>query len=152
MGFFGTYHFDGTAWSETDPDGGLSGSEPWLWVDVYDSDFATLRYGPAGSGTGTSYLGLTPRIYFDSTNASAPTDVGREARGLVEWWASRHPDASGADQEAKEAEIASFLASDDEPPDDEPADDADIFVEIKTARFLVAMGLPLPDELAAESA
>ncbi|MDP1794083.1 MAG: hypothetical protein Q8K63_08095 [Acidimicrobiales bacterium] len=52
------------------------------------------------------------------------------------------------DQHAKQLEIAAFLAADEEPPDEEPTDDADVFVEIKTARFLSALGLPLPPDLA----
>lgn len=148
MGFFGTYQFNGTVWSEADPNGPAS-VEPVLWVDIHDSDFTMVRYAPAGPGSGVAYLGMTPRIYFDSDDASAPTDVDREARGLVAWWASLHADASDADKQAKQLEIAAFLAGDEDPSDEDPADDADVFVEIKTARFLAAMGLPLPQDLEA---
>jgi len=46
MGFFGTYQYDGPAWVEGDPDAGPVGSEPWFWLDIYDSDYATVRYAP----------------------------------------------------------------------------------------------------------
>jgi hypothetical protein len=151
MGFFGTYQFDGAAWAKVAPEAGPSGPEPWLWVDVYDSDFATVRYAPVGSGTGVAYLNGTPRTYFESDDASAPTDVEREAQGLTGWWAARKPDADADMLASKRDELAALLASDDEPPDDDPEDDADIFSEIKTARFLMAMDLPLPEALAAES-
>ena len=151
MGFFGTYQFDGAVWAEGDPEVGPSGPEPWLWVDVYDSDFATVRYAPVGSGTGVAYLNLTPRIYFESDDASAPTDVEREAQGLTEWWAAGNPDADADALASQRDVIAALLASDVEPPEDDPEDDADIFSEIKAARFLVAMGLHLPEDVAAES-
>ena len=151
MGFFGTYQFDGSAWTEGDPESGPSGPEPWLWVDIHDSDFATIRYAPAGSGTGVAFLNLTPRIYFESDDVSAPTDVTRESRGLTDWWAARQP---GADVQALASQrevIAALLASDLEPPVEDAEDKADIFAEMKAARFLTAMNLPLPDELTRES-
>jgi hypothetical protein len=50
--------------------------------------------------------------------------------------------------------IASFLADDiqqqqldDDEDDAEDLDDAEIYVEVKVARFLRAVGLPVPDEL-----
>ena len=147
MGFSGTYHFKGTALSDADPSGPAD-AEPFLSVDIHDSDFTTVTYAPIGPGTGFAYLGYTPRIYFDSEGASPPTDVELEARGLVAWWMSLHVEATATDQQAKQFEIAAFLAADEEPPDEEPTDDADVFVEIKTARFLSALGLPLPSDLA----
>jgi hypothetical protein len=56
------------------------GPEPWLVVDIHDSYVATIAYRPAGSGSGVAYLGVTPRTYFEDPDASAPTDVVREAR------------------------------------------------------------------------
>jgi hypothetical protein len=148
MGFFGTYQFDGESWTERDPAVGPVGSEPWLWIDVHDSDFTTVRYAPFEPGSGTAYLGFTPRDYFENSDASSPTDVGQEARGLARWWLSRRQGASEDDLSNKAAEIALFLASDDAPTDENSEDDADIFVEIKTARFLSALDLPMPDDLA----
>jgi hypothetical protein len=150
MGFFGTYQFDGTAWVEGDPEAGPSGPEPWMWVDVYDSDFVTVRYAPSGPGTGVAFLNLTPRIYFESAGASAPTDVARESQGLTEWWAARQPVADDEALANQREVIAALLASDVEPPDDDPEDEADIYAEMKAARFLAAMSLPLPEELSVE--
>jgi hypothetical protein len=149
MGFFGTYQFDGLSWTERDPAVGPVGSEPWLWIDVHDSDFTTVRYAPLDeSGSGTAYLGFTPRDYFEDPDASSPTDVDQEARGLARWWALRQEGATEDDLSRKAAEIVAFLATDDEPIDEDYEDSADIFVEIKTARFLSALDLPIPDALA----
>lgn len=152
MGFFGTYLFDGDRWHDRDPDAGPpSTPEPWLLVDIQDSDIATLTYGPAGPGSGVAYLGDTPRTYWEREDASAPTDVHREAAGLASWRA-RLP-LPGAVPTA--ADLAGYLAADvdpadvdlDEELDVDAMDDADVFVEIKTARLLLALGLPLPPGL-----
>ncbi len=108
---------------------------------------------PARAATGTAYLGCTPRTYFDNEDASAPTDVSREATGLAEWWACRQGGASEAEVDAKRREIETYLADDEDPgeieydEDVDGLDDAEIFVEVKTARFLNALGLPVPDDL-----
>ena len=67
---------------------------PWLSVDIYDSDFATVRYEPPGPGSGTAYLGNTPRTYFGNESASASTDVLREADGLASWLAQQQEKSS----------------------------------------------------------
>jgi hypothetical protein len=121
-------------------------------LDIYDSDFVTIRYAPAGSGTGIAFLNQTPRIYFESDDASAPTDVDGESLGLAEWWTAGHSGASAEEQGVRRREIAMLLASDFERSDEDFEDDADIFAEVKAARFLSAMGLPLPDDLAEGSA
>jgi hypothetical protein len=146
VGFFGTYLYSEGAWSTVDPDA-FRGAEPLLRVDIHDSDFTTVTYAPRGIGTGTAYLGFTPRTYFDIEDASAPTDVDLEGRGLAAWWALHHPEATAEDQLTKQREITAFLAADEELSDEELSDDADVFVEIKTARFLAAMGLPSPPDL-----
>ncbi|WP_018684502.1 hypothetical protein [Actinokineospora enzanensis] len=152
MGFFGQYVYDGTGWHNQDDWDGSTQPEVWLTLDIFDSDVASVRYHPNGSGAGVAYLGHTPRSYFDDPDASEPTDVPREAAGLAAWWAAR----SGGDAAGKVDEIAGFLAGDDDLDDDlddaddgEDAedDDADIFVEIKAARFLAALDLPLPQDL-----
>jgi len=146
MGFFATYQFDGSTWAEGDPEAGPTGPEPWLWVDVHDSDFATIRYAPAGPGTGVAFLNSTPRAYFGSEDASPQTDVEREALGLAQWWSGHSPGGSVVGQESKRYEIAALLASDDdEMADGEETDDADIFAEIKAARLLKTLGLPMPE-------
>lgn len=152
MGFFGGYIFDGSTWHGFDPDSGQNPdiAEPWLSADIHDSDFATVLYEPAGPGSGTAYLGCTPRIYFGDESASAPTDALREAAGLASWLARQRVVSDEA--ELREL-IASFLAADieDQLPDHDagPADDdlGGTFVEAKVARFLKAVGLPVPDEL-----
>lgn len=58
--------------------------ESWLLVDIYDSDMAAVVYRPTGSGSGDRHLGVTLRIYFEDPDASAPTDVAREAGGLYD--------------------------------------------------------------------
>lgn len=126
--------------------------EPWLLVDIHDSDIATITYRPPGPGSGVAYLGDTPRTYFENPDASAPTDAAREAAGLGAWWAHQHGRTSGTEREAKEAELAAYLAEDLNPADidhddDDDPDDAEVFVEVKTARFLAALDLPVPDDL-----
>ena len=85
MGFFGGYIFDGQGWLEFEPAAGTvpEGGTPWLKVVIFDSDIADISYHPAGPGTGVAYLGYTPRVYFEDENASAPSDVEREAAGLA---------------------------------------------------------------------
>lgn len=155
MGFFGTYLFDGHRWAAHPPAEQPTNAEPWLLVDIHDSDIATLTYRPPGPGSGVAYLGDTPRTYFENPDASAPTDVAREAAGLGAWWAQQHGGASDIERRAKEAELAAYLAEDLDPADmdlddadDDDLDDAEIFVEVKTARFLAALDLPVPDALA----
>ncbi|HEX7305567.1 hypothetical protein [Lentzea sp.] len=152
MGFFGTYAFEHGEW-KTLSEGELPPlSEPSLWIDIHDSDITSVVYTPAGPGSGVAYLGLTPRTYFENPNASDPTDVLREASGLAAWWALV---SSGSDVVAKQAEILGFLAEDenpdefewDESEDIDEIDDGEVFVEVKTARFLAALDLPLPAEL-----
>ena len=142
MGLFGKYVFEGKALVTAV---GEAPAEPWLSVDIHDSDFAAVVYRPAGTGAGIAYLGDTPRTYFDDEDASEPTDTGREGRGLAEW-AALVGGTAAAD------ELACFLAEDGDPEDvsefeADDVDDADVFVEIKTARFLTALGLPVPEEL-----
>ena len=169
MGFFGGYIFNGHNWLEFEPSAGSvpKVGSPWLRVVIYDSDIADIGYHPAGPGTGVAYLGFTPRVYFEDDNASAPTDVEREAAGLAAWVAAYQ---GGGDETALQDLIAPFLASDDdsegledddyddredawgdsEEPDseDDDLDDADTFVEVKLARLFTAIGLPLPTDLA----
>ncbi|MEU0077643.1 hypothetical protein ABZY58_06995 [Micromonospora tulbaghiae] len=87
-----------------------------------------------------------------------PTDAAREAAGLSASWAHQHGRAGGTERETKEAELAAYLAEDLNPvdtdhdhdedeDDDEDLDDAEVFVEAKTARFLAALDLPVPDDL-----
>ena len=154
VGFFGTYLYDGTGWIPHQPDELPTIAKPWLVVDIHDSDITTVTYRPAGPGSGVAYLGHTPRTYFEDADASAPTDVAREATGLGSWWAELRGGASDSERRAKEAELAAYLAEHADSTDidldaDADADeDAAISVEVKTARFLATLDLPVPDELA----
>jgi hypothetical protein len=157
MGFFGRYVFDGSTWHglDLDSDQVPELAAPWLRIDIYDSDIAAVQYEPAGPGSGIAYLGYTPRTYFEDESASAPADVRREAEGLASWLARQQ----GGDDEAELREmIASFLAGDvqerhlddggsDSEDDAGDLDDGEVFVEVKVARFLRAVGLPVPGDL-----
>jgi hypothetical protein len=145
MGLFATWMYVDAAWAHMPPDADPDGSEPWLWVDIHDSDFVTIQYSPHGDATGVAFLGFTPRTYFEDETASEPTDRQREALGLAQWWASTR--SGPVDLEAKAAEIQAFLAEDLAPGLDEDLDEDDIFVELKTERFLSAISGPPPPDL-----
>jgi hypothetical protein len=132
------------AWAHVPPDLDPAGPEPWLWLDIHDSDFVTVQYAPRGDATGIAFLGFTPRTYFEDETASDPTDPHLEARGLAQWWASSQADA---DIDRKAAELQAFLAEDLPPGLDDELDEEDIFVELKTERFLSSLGLPPPPDL-----
>lgn len=149
MGAFAAFLYDGTQWLPYDDDI-PDAADPWLAVDIYDSDIATVRYAPAGPGTGIAYLGDTPRNYFQDDEESAPIDIHREAAGLAAWWSLLHDIGDAGAIQAKEAELGSYLATDtasteaalDEQEDEPDTDEGELFVEIKTARFLTALDLP----------
>ena len=154
MGFFGGYIFDGSSWRDFDPQAGQvpAGTALWLSVCIYDSDIAEVRYEPAGPGSGTAFLGFTPRAYYEDESASAPADVAREAAGLASWVARQQ---GRADEAELRQVIAPFIADDtpeslddlDADDDDADLDEADIFVEAKVSRLLKALGLPAPPGL-----
>ena len=85
MGFFATYLFSGGTWTEIEPDQEPhepAVAEPWLYVDIHDSDIATVMYAPAGPASGIAFLGVTPRTYFEDAAASrAVEDATRERVG-----------------------------------------------------------------------
>lgn len=145
MGLFATWMYVDRAWAHVPPDAVPSGLEPWLWLDIHDSDFVTVQYAPRGDAAGIAFLGFTPRTYFEDETASEPTDPGLEALGLAQWWASMQSDP--VDIDAKAVDLQAFLAEDLPPGLDDELDDEDIFVELKAERFLSAMGLPLPPDL-----
>jgi hypothetical protein len=155
VGLFGTYLYDGIRWLEYQSDHHRDLAEPWLMVNIYDSDIATVVYRPAGLGAGVAYLGHTPRTYFEDAEASAPTDAAREAAGLATWWGRVRGVADDAERKMKERQLVAYLAEDinpaeidvDEDEDVNHLDDAEIFVEVKTVRFLAALDLPVPDDL-----
>jgi hypothetical protein len=103
----------------------------------------------ARSGNGIAYLGVTPRTYFEDPNASMPTDAAREAQALGEWRSQQHRGGDNVEREVTAAELAANIAADIDPDhlaadedDHEDLNGADIFVEVKTAHFLAALGLP----------
>jgi hypothetical protein len=149
MGFFGTFLCEDGRWSESADGTTRTPHQPWMTVSIHDSDIATITYAPTGPGSGVAFLGITPRIYFEDDSASAPTDPDREARGLAAWWAAVHRVSDGTAQVMKERELRAFLVSDVLPSGDEDADDEEIFVERRAARFIQALGLPAPGGLPA---
>ncbi|MEW9530066.1 hypothetical protein [Microbispora sp. NPDC049125] len=158
MGFFGTYLYDGSRWLEHEADQHPDLAEPWLMMSVHDSDITTVVYRPAEPGSGVAYLGVTPRTYFEDPEASAPTDPALEATGLANRWGQVHGVSSDAEREDKKLQLAPYLAEDvdpaeidvDEDEDVDDLDDGEVFVEVKTAAFLGALDLPLPDDLSQE--
>jgi hypothetical protein len=147
VGFFGTYLYESGRWSERDD--AREATEPWLFLNIYDSDIATIMYRPCAPGTGMTFIGHTPRKYFDDPEASLPTDTVLESAGLAAWWADHRGLDDDLERAAKQTEIASYLASDADwdlawPRDDE---DNDRPVEVTVGRFLEALGLAVPDEL-----
>lgn len=140
VGFFGNYVYTQGQWTEVDVDSGPP--EPtgvWMFVSIHDSDFATVRYLPSGDGRGEAFLGFTPRIYFEEPSASPPTNAPLEAAGLVSWTR-----VAGTDASPRADVIEAFLATDEEEDFDERAElpDDEVFVELKTAKFIKALGLP----------
>ncbi len=164
MGFFGTYLLTGDTWSvvpelapEVVPSWVPMDEVPWLYMEIHDSDLTILRYEPSGPGSGVAYLGYTPRTYFDDDDASAPTDVDAEAAGLAAWLALRPGAPAGVDASTIKPYLAEDLGPDEDAAFDEgeefdddidtDIDAGEVFVEIKTARLLRQLGLPLPDGL-----
>ncbi|MEV0151779.1 MULTISPECIES: hypothetical protein [unclassified Nonomuraea] len=156
MGFSAIYLFDGRQWTEHQEEPVPPAVEPWLMVDIHDSDIATVVYRPAGRGSGIAYLGFTPRTYFEDEDASSPTDVVREATGLADWWMLRSQGGGEVDHAVKASELLGYLAEDRDPweldldeeeEDVDVLDDGEVFVEVKTARFLEALDLPVPEDL-----
>ncbi len=80
MGLFARFTHSEGQWREAE-----SASEPYLFIDVHDSDIATVDYRPSFSGTGRFYLGTEPRIYFEDDKASEPVDREVEAQGFAQW-------------------------------------------------------------------
>ncbi|MCP2271133.1 hypothetical protein [Actinokineospora diospyrosa] len=132
---FGRYVYDGSRWHAREEWDDSVQPDVWLTLDVFDSDLASVRYFPNGPGAGVAYLGHTPRAYFGEDEASEPTDVRREAAGLAAWWAAT---GGAGDTAGKADEIAGLLAADD------GSHEGETFVEDQAARFLAALGVPLP--------
>ena len=135
MGLFWNGLYDGHRWTESDeepaevPDGCLA-------VSVHDSDIGVVRYAPVGDGSGTAFVGFTPRTYFE--DETAPTcDPDVEAAALVAW-----AETTGMAAPAV-ADVRPFLAGDDDTFDEED----DPFVESAVAGLLTMLGVPVPEAL-----
>lgn len=131
MGLFATFVFADGTWD------GTADATPRLTAKVHDSDFVTLDYAPVlGGGNGRCYVGFEPRHYFEDETASDPVDVEAEARGLAAWAADVRETV--ADPAAIVGMLASPIAEDEAP---------DVFVEAALVRLLLALGLPVPEDL-----
>ncbi|MCD9197830.1 hypothetical protein [Aeromicrobium wangtongii] len=130
MGLFATFVFAGGSWD------GSADQTPRFAAKVHDSDFVTIDYAPAlAGGTGHCYVGFEPRHYFEDETASDPVDTDAEARGLAAWAADVRGTVIDPDV------VRGLLAS---PEGDEAPD---VFVEAALVRLLLALGLPLPEDL-----
>lgn len=153
MGFFGRYIFDGRAWracTQDDPEK-LPIIEPWLYLEIYDSDYAIIKYRPRGPGSGVAFISFTPRTYFEDADASSPTDPDVEAAGLAA--AIMSMGAPGKfDSVGLQAVIREFLTDDGETEQLEAnwitgSSHDDPFVESKVRHLLEALELPMPQGL-----
>jgi len=134
MGLFGRFTFSAGEWTSAD-----SLAEPYLAVDVHDSDIATVDFRPAGDVAGRCYLGFQPRVYFEDPDASAPVDNAAAAHGLAGWA------RTATHREVDPDDVLALLAT-----DDEDADPEDLFVEETVRRLLELLGVPVPEELLSE--
>lgn len=130
MGFFGKFSYDNGQWREREP-----GAEPYLVIDIHDSDIATIDYRPAKSASGRFYLGVEPRFYFENESANAPVDVDAEAQAFATWVG----DVCG--KQIATSDVQQLMANSD------GGDPDDIYVEDTVVRLLTLAGLPLPEEL-----
>lgn len=131
MGLFATFVFAGGEWG-----GGLD-AMPRLTAKVHDSDFVTIDYAPTlAGGGGRCYVGFEPRHYFEDETASDPVDTDAEARGLAAW-------AAGVRGVVVDPEVVRGLLASPDAGDEAP----DVFVEAALVRLLLALGLPVPEDL-----
>jgi hypothetical protein len=145
MGISGAYVYSGGQWTSQERGQRPDVAEPWLMVDVHDSDFTTVTYSPAEPGNDVACLGDTPQA------RTSRADAERAAEGLARWWAGLH-EVGDEEFDAKRRQIEAYLVVD--PGSDEPKpgdggekDPAETHAELKTSRFLVALDLPVPDPL-----
>ncbi|CAM3739030.1 hypothetical protein KIPE111705_22485 [Kibdelosporangium persicum] len=141
MGYSGTLLYDGRQWTRWRSGDTPDVAGPWLVVDVHDSEFTTLEYHPEGPGSGVAHLGDTP--------ADVTVDVPREARGLAAWWAEVHGETDDEAVRRTESVITDYLVDRQarRGHDGDEVDEGEVYAEIRTTRLLVALGLPVPDEL-----
>lgn len=126
MGLFARFTHSGGQWRGAGPT-----EEPYLLIEVHDSDIATVDYRPATHGTGRFFLGTEPRVYFGDDTANAPVDREAEAEGFSQWAGRVH----GRDIDP--ADVFALMANEGEAPLDD-------FVEETVDRLLDLVALPLP--------
>ena len=115
---------DGRGWREP----GDTNSEPWLRVQVHDSDIGSLEYSPHFGGSGIAYVGVTARTYFDDPSL-ASTSKPLEVEALLRWFA-----AAGVAGDDLSQGLQELLAEDGEDLDGD-------LVEDDLARFFSATSL-----------
>jgi len=125
VGSFERYVYADGAWGEGATD------DPWLSIQLHDSDFAAVRYSPAPEGLGLFYVGYQPSDYFERPGDNDPVDLDCEAAGIAAW-ASR---TSGAPVAADD--VLPFIA-----PEHVEGETEDVFVEQTIDRLLVVLRLP----------
>ena len=130
MGYFGSFLYYDDQWHDdaNDPE------EPWLRIEIHDSDIATVEYSPNSGVPGRFYLGWEPRDYFDNPDAHDPIDREAEAVAFSRWAQSALGSAVTGE------EILPLMAN----PEGEPDED---FVEETVADLLDLLDLELPEDL-----
>lgn len=129
MGNFDQFTYSGGQWLEG------PAPEPYLQIDIHDSDLATVDFAPAPASAGRFYMGFEPRYYFEDETVSAPIDRDAVVAAFVVWA------ESNLGLTVAPETVAGFFA---DPEGEEPEDD---FVEDSVAALIEALGLPMPDEL-----
>lgn len=129
MGNWNCYIFDRTWTSYATPDEIPEPlGERTLRLFLADSDFAEVRYHPVTApGTGSAFVGFTPRTYFENDEAPGCTDTAPDAVGLAAW---AGPGVSPID-------VQELLADDASSPTDDNA-----LVESALDRLVSLLRLP----------
>ena len=137
MSVFTSWLYDDRGWSEVEPGADVDFVGRALLAYVHDSDYAEVRYVPAGRGTERAFLNDSARSYFGTEDE--PTSASREADGLADWWAL----SAAGDPAVKAAELRPVLF-DDEVPAEEGDDvwDEAVFAESKLDRLVALLDLP----------
>lgn len=137
MGNFGRFVFSNGEWNHYDGDDrwdqGIQ-TCPYLAIDVYDSDYASVEYKPAGTASGNFYLRIQPRDHFEDPTANEWVDVDEEAAGLAAW---AH---AALGRTISSATLLPFIAPEGV---EEPED---VFVEETMERLLGRLGLAMPGD------
>lgn len=129
MGYFAEWRWSHGDWRE-----GNELEEPWLTVDIHDSDVATIAFAPAhGEARGRLFLGTHPVVYFDLVQEGVAEDPDAEAAAFVRWAKA----ATSADVAADDVRALMATVEDEDEP-------VDVFVEDTVARLLALVGIDVP--------